>query len=616
VARLILHTIEVQNFGSWRSGTVTLNGAGPVAVTGLNGTGKSTLFSKALCWALYGKASPERMGSGTRALGGKDLVRDTAASSDRAEVSVSLSLEPGGPPMYRVTRSRRRSGDERLTVETVAGPEKGTCTYEQESVDLLVGAPYEVFIRTVLRGQGDVWNFAEAPDSRKREILDAISGATLLVEKYDAAKARQRELTSSVRLATLVADQAAARVESSSLGPMRTRADDWDVDHAARVEAVEAEVAAYADELEVIRAEQEAAAATAARRADIEAAKPTLDLAPYHEAIATATGVLARVEATYRACMDEEAQYHAMGLGTTCPMCGQEVTQSMADKRVAANAATYEATAAVTEASQSLSEAKDARRKAEAWLADQIKTWREQLAAFPAPPSRTTAQAATALAEASKRLQAVKDATNPWKEALAGAEATLDTNQRQKAAAEEYVALLRADEAALEVLVEAYSPKGARASLGKGALAAIDSAANRWLGHISGGTMTCEFSPERVTQAGTRRAEIVTSVTVGGRKRDLLQLSGGQRVRVNFAVDLGVAACFARGGALALSLLVLDEAVFSNLDEHGKFAMVQAIHHAGVADVVVIDHDPKISDSFHRAIHVTADEDGSKIETP
>ena len=62
--------------------------------------------------------------------------------------------------------------------------------------------------------------------------------------------------------------------------------------------------------------------------------------------------------------------------------------------------------------------------------------------------------------------------------------------------------------------------------------------------------------------------------------------------------------------AAALSLLVLDENVFSGLDENGKAAIVAALHDAGVADVVVIDHDPRLSATLPRTVEVRVGPDG------
>jgi hypothetical protein len=61
--------------------------------------------------------------------------------------------------------------------------------------------------------------------------------------------------------------------------------------------------------------------------------------------------------------------------------------------------------------------------------------------------------------------------------------------------------------------------------------------------------------------------------------------------------------------------LVLDEQVFSGLDEDGKAGVVAALHHAGVADVVVIDHDPRLSGVLPRTVRAFRGPDGySRIE--
>ena len=123
--------------------------------------------------------------------------------------------------------------------------------------------------------------------------------------------------------------------------------------------------------------------------------------------------------------------------------------------------------------------------------------------------------------------------------------------------------------------------------------------------------MSVEFPPTREVK-GRVKEEIKTVVHIDGETRDLLSFSGGERRRVNLAVDLGVAAACG-GGGLSISLLVLDEEVFSGMDEHGKSAVVQALHGAGVADVVIIDHDPRLSSTLPRTIEVRRDADGFSV---
>lgn len=613
MGRLVVQRIALFNFGSWEAGELELGGRGPVAVVGPNGSGKSTLASKALVWCLYGKAAPERMGSATRALGGKGLVREGITGKGIARVCIELADEEGHE--YAIERSRTRTGSESITVAR----SRAFIGSDQGAVDALIGADYDVFCRTVIRGQGDVWSFAEAPDGRKREILDALSGAARFGEWHELARAQRAELQGQRAVLQSRADDVARRLGDDT-GDLGQRAEGWERDRTRKQAESEAEIAALMDQIRAIASAAGVAEAMRLKRAELKARRPTLDTAPYDAVLRPVEAEFTRLDRERAAVEAEHRRLAAIKVGAECSSCGQVVRPDapVARKQAEVTQRAADADQAAHQAAEELRAAKEAKKGAEDWLRAAVAAWEGELAALgPEQAAAPVAALEQAVKAAKARLAELRGAENPWKAADAAREMAQARLRAEAEAAQESLALLARDEAALDALIEAYSPKGVRASLSRATLAAIESAANRWLDVLSAGTMSIEFEPERETQAGATKIEIATTVRMrtdtGLVERDLLQLSGGQRVRVNFAVDLGVAACFARGGSLALSLLVLDEAVFSNLDDAGKASMVQTIHHAGVADVVVIDHDARISDAMPRAVRIEMKEGKSQI---
>lgn len=122
--------------------------------------------------------------------------------------------------------------------------------------------------------------------------------------------------------------------------------------------------------------------------------------------------------------------------------------------------------------------------------------------------------------------------------------------------------------------------------------------------------MVVEFRPGTGDAIQTIITTTDTPKGAGPVERDLLMLSGGERARINLAVDLGVAAAFSATDGLPLSLLVLDEGVFSGVDNAGKTAIVQTLLLAGVSDIVVIDHDPAARGRLDREVVVSRRPDG------
>lgn len=228
---------------------------------------------------------------------------------------------------------------------------------------------------------------------------------------------------------------------------------------------------------------------------------------------------------------------------------------------------------------------------------------RADLAALPALGAERTPVARLALDAAKNRLHTVEHADNPFTVALAEAKRQHRDLLRETFVMRAMELQARRELSRAEAWEAALHPRGARAHMASTALAAVERAACEWLTVLSANRMAVEFPED------TDREKIGTVVTMDGVERDLLTFSGGERRRVNMAVDLGVSSAFAKGG-LALSLLVMDEEVFSGMDEAGKAAVVHALHGAGVADVVVVDHDPRLSAVLPRCVEIVRGSDG------
>ena len=133
--RLLLHSIDVQGFGSYVDHTVVeFDGRGPVAIVGPNGAGKSTIASKALAWCLYGKTAPERMGSSTGTMRGKSIMNPGAK-----EATVMVALRASSGDMTTITRVRRRTGSDDVSINSEAAT--------QADIDAIIGVDYDVFVQ-------------------------------------------------------------------------------------------------------------------------------------------------------------------------------------------------------------------------------------------------------------------------------------------------------------------------------------------------------------------------------------------------------------------------------------------------------------------------------------
>lgn len=598
MGKLIVESVTVEGFGSFTEPqTLTLGGGGVVGLTGANGAGKSTIASKALTWCLYGKAAPERMGSGATALRGRALVADGAT-----RCTVTLALTSADGHAIEITRTRTKSSTDAITVTHSAM----TLPDSQATIDGLIGAGYDVFVRTCVRGQNDPWNFAEATDAKKREILDVVSGADALAIPYEKARkvATERKNAAAIHR-TRLAD-ARTRLDGLDLDALRRKVAAWDTDQAARTAQATAEVQALTAHAEAAQVAEAAYAGHRAARDALKAAWPTLDAQPYQDARFAANGAMVRANGALSAARNEARRLGDLVAAGRCPTCGQAagtaVSAQMPDE--APLVADLEAKRAhMADCDASLAGARQ-------WLADRVAEAEAALSQLPeAPPPGEVAHAVQARDAAIERAALVASAANPWTSALDQGVQHTHVAERDVAVLTEAVLLAERQQALADHWVSALHPKGVRADLAESALVAVEGEANRWLTVLSGGKLAVRFPSEKTTKAGTTR-KIETLVTVNGQPRPHLNLSGGEKRRINLAVDLGVAAAFSRGGALALSLLVLDEETFSGLDDEGKAGVAQAIAQAGVADVVVIDHDPRLADVLPRVVRVARHPEG------
>jgi len=240
-------------------------------------------------------------------------------------------------------------------------------------------------------------------------------------------------------------------------------------------------------------------------------------------------------------------------------------------------------------------------------------SWRLDLDANPQTGQPRAAAVAASVEAAERRVRDIQAAENPVAEAVRRATVQVRDLRREAAVLRELEREALREMRMAQAWEEVLSPKGVRAHLAEGALAAIEAEANRWLSVLSGGSLSVSFPPIKTTQTGSQREEILTVIRRGDSERELLTFSGGEKKRINLAVDLGVATTFSRSGSLSLSLLVLDEEVFSGMDEEGKAGVITALSQAGVADIAVIDHDARLTGALPRTIEVSLGADGYSL---
>jgi exonuclease SbcC len=164
-------------------------------------------------------------------------------------------------------------------------------------------------------------------------------------------------------------------------------------------------------------------------------------------------------------------------------------------------------------------------------------------------------------------------------------------------------------------LAEAFGKKGVQAMLIDTAIPQIEDEANRLLGRMTDNQMHLSLDTQRDTKKGdtVETLEIRIADALGTRAYDAF--SGGEAMRVNFAVRIALSRLLARRAGARLETLVIDEG-FGTLDATGRERMVEAI--TSVQDdfrrIIVITHIDELKERFPAQIEITKTPLGSRWE--
>jgi exonuclease SbcC len=183
---MIPSSLKLTNFGAIPEAEIDLHDISLAAVVGPNGVGKSTLFTTAPMWALFGVG---------RGGGSDDVVR-----SGEAACSVTFDFEHRGEE-YRVVRTRSTTGRGKSTLELQKSDGAGsvlslsgtTIRETEEKIQALLHLDAETFAASSMILQGRANEFtAKAPGQRKA-ILTQILGLEVYDRLQEGAKKRVAE---------------------------------------------------------------------------------------------------------------------------------------------------------------------------------------------------------------------------------------------------------------------------------------------------------------------------------------------------------------------------------------------------------------------------------------
>lgn len=361
-----ISAVKITNFGSWAGEhEISMSGHGLVLVEGINydnpgansnGSGKSKLF-EAVDWCLFGKVP-----SG-------DHV-DSVINNDARKCAVEVWLDEDG--MGVVIERTRKTGETKLkfrvfdersgydeTVETLDVDET------QRRLEQVLGLDRQVFHAAVLRGQSDRFNFADATQADRLDILTRILQLDEIDKMLEVAKGRLLAAETAADAAQHEEQVLAGKVAEvvSTLNAIGQAAAKWETDETTRIAQRVTELSEYAARLE----QQLASPTIPELEARLAHLKQPLPVMPPSQAVLDCRQKLALHESTRPAMPDQAALAAEMKalsekipdatgragaaqaqvqqlraklatmrgrVGTVCPTCGQAITGSHLEQEI------------------------------------------------------------------------------------------------------------------------------------------------------------------------------------------------------------------------------------------------------------------------------------------
>lgn len=568
---------------------------------GSNGSGKTTYFSDAPTWCLFG-----------RTVGG---LRTTDVRSWLAKKPPRAALTLRADDDERVVQRGPRATD--LTIDGRA--------VGQEDVEALVGLDLAAWSQAVVWGQGRPLFLDLAPRDKMALLSDAL-GLERWERRAEAASGRAKRLEAA--LAALDGElrglETARDHAETALAEARAAAETWGREHAERMENLQ----------EVVKICQEKATAAEDERgkADLAAESVGLKLA---EARAAIDGVLAELRsredaahAAERALERLSAEEDALDEQLAgfeeqrCPTCGQPVKKRDADKRVAELRKQLDEVRASVRLNQKLrKEAADAAavlqddaEAADTELAELQKKDRERHAALLTLERRAAETRAEANA-ADADLRVAEAEKNPHRDAAAAARKRLkeiDAELKEgDTKAEKY-------EASVErAKFWAKGFRDIRLAVVDDVLDDLRETTAAVLEDLGLGEWDVDYATEHETKSGTTTRALAATVRAPGAPEGVRWevYSGGEGQRLRLASALALGEVLLAHAGVRCDFRVLDEPT-RGLSREGVRDLTEALaDYAEAAGIRLfyVDHHGGDGLAFAGTITVIADDGGAHI---
>ena len=167
-----------------------------------------------------------------------------------------------------------------------------------------------------------------------------------------------------------------------------------------------------------------------------------------------------------------------------------------------------------------------------------------------------------------------------------------------------------------EILEDAFGKDGIPTAILKDLVPEVEDEASKILRDLSNGRMNIKFQFGRPTRAGTQSDELIVEAEDAAGFHPVTRFSGGERMRINLALRLGISDVIARrsGYKGKIETLIIDEGLGA-LDEEGRQATIEILRELRqrFKKIMVISHVEDVKEAFETKLVVAKNAAGQSI---
>lgn len=622
--------LVIENFMSIVKVEVNLSDKGLVLVQGenndsdafeSNGAGKSTMFSEAPTWAMYGET--------IRGQKGDKIVNRNAGKNTR----VSLEVIDDNGDVYTIVRHRKHSkfknnvhlfkGEENITGKS----DKDT---DQMIVDLLE-MDYLTFTNSVMFGQGVTKMFASSTDKEQKAILEKMLQIDIFRHCQDLAKSKLSEVEdkyySTVMEQTTVktlkeGKEVTLKELQTSEAELESKCNLAIDNYRAKLESLLKQLSDYEADLESGSLEAELSdIANLIEKAEKVIEGYSVIREESIEAQSQERVLLREVSDLVGKIKKDERELNGIKMGKnvpkTCSACGQDLPSddtSHLEKHLQD---------AIEKHEKSKEEAESKLEQAKAVT----ESFKVKLAGLPKSEANLRALK-DAQYEINSDIKKLKSNIADTKKAIADVESEISKQEELKkstftssiesaiesikqykveiADLQKELGILLKDKELYEFWVEGYGNSGIKSVLLDSVVPFLDTRANDYLSVLADSSIEVKFHTQQLVKTtGKYKDKFYVEVINHNGDDDYKSNSGGEKRRIDIAINMALQDLALSRSNKRIDFIAYDE-VFESLDELGSHKAIELLEQKAkeVGTIIVITHNDYLKQLFSQSVEV------------